>query len=37
MAWRGLADSNRTLQVGGYTCFPRDTVRMERLRAAPKT
>ena len=37
--WRGevLADSARTLEVGGYTYFPRDTVRMELLHTAPKT
>src|SRR5260370_41266873 len=37
--WRGqvIAESNRTLEVGGYRYFPRETVRMDLLRAAPKT
>lgn len=37
--WNGtvLADSDRTLEVDGYVYFPRETVRMERLRLAPKT
>jgi uncharacterized protein (DUF427 family) len=37
--WRGkvIAESDRTLQVDGYQYFPRETVRMERLRLAPKT
>jgi uncharacterized protein (DUF427 family) len=37
--WHGqvLADSERTLEVDGYVYFPRDAVRMELLRAAPKT
>lgn len=37
--WRGqvIADSDRTLDVGGYRYFPRDAVRMELLRLAPKT
>jgi uncharacterized protein (DUF427 family) len=36
--WRGqvLAESDRTLEVHGYRYFPRDAVRMELLRAAPK-
>ncbi|HKX18000.1 MAG TPA: DUF427 domain-containing protein [bacterium] len=37
--WRGhvIAQSEQTLDVGGYTYFPRDAVRMEQLRVAPKT
>ncbi|HJU32562.1 MAG TPA: DUF427 domain-containing protein [Hyphomicrobiaceae bacterium] len=37
--WRGrvIADSDRTLDVGGYTYFPRETVRMDLLELAPKT
>jgi uncharacterized protein (DUF427 family) len=37
--WRGqvIADSGRTLEVGGYRYFPRETVRMDLLRATPKT
>lgn len=37
--WRGevLADSDRTLLVGGYTYFPRETVRMELLHATLRT
>src|SRR5262249_46477859 len=37
--WRGevIADSDRTLDVGGYTYFPRESVRMDLLHAAPKT
>lgn len=37
--WRGLviAESDRTLEVDGYPYFPRETVRMDLLRAAPKT
>ena len=36
--WRGrvLADSDRTVEVGGYRYFPRESVRMELLAAAPK-
>jgi uncharacterized protein (DUF427 family) len=37
--WRGqvIAESDRTLEVGGYRYFPRESVRMELLAAAPKT
>jgi len=37
--WRGktIAESDGTLEVGGYRYFPRDTVRMDLLQAAPKT
>jgi uncharacterized protein (DUF427 family) len=37
--WRGkvIAESERTLEVGGYHYFPRDAVRLELLRAVPKT
>ena len=37
--WRGrvIAESDRTLEVGGYRCFPREAVRMDLLRVAPKT
>ena len=37
--WHGtlLADSDATLDVGGYRYFPRETVRMDLLEAAPKT
>jgi uncharacterized protein (DUF427 family) len=37
--WQGkiLAESDRTLEVGGYVYFPRDTVRMDLLESTPKT
>ena len=37
--WRGqvIAQSDRTLEVGGYRYFPREKVRMDLLLAAPKT
>jgi uncharacterized protein (DUF427 family) len=37
--WRGqvIAESERILEVGGYRYFPRETVRMDLLRLAPKT
>lgn len=37
--WRGrvIAQSDRTLEVDGYTYFPREDVRMDLLRAAAKT
>ena len=37
--WRGrvIAESDRTLKVGGYQYFPRETVRMDLLRIASKT
>jgi uncharacterized protein (DUF427 family) len=37
--WHGktIAESDGTLEVGGYRYFPRDTVRMELLQVAPKT
>jgi uncharacterized protein (DUF427 family) len=37
--WRGrvLAESDRTVEVGGYRYFPRQAVRMNLLEAAPKT
>ena len=37
--WHGqvIADSEETREVGGYRYFPRDSVRMDLLSAAPKT
>jgi uncharacterized protein (DUF427 family) len=37
--WQGqvLAQSDRTVEVGGYVYFPRDTVRMDLLRPVAKT
>ncbi len=37
--WRGrvIAESDRTLEVDGYQYFPREAVRMDLLRPAPKT
>jgi uncharacterized protein (DUF427 family) len=37
--WHGqvIAESDRTLEVGGYRYFPRETVRMDLLKLAPKS
>lgn len=37
--WHGkvIAESDKTLDVGGYVYFPRDTVKMDLLEIAPKT
>ncbi len=37
--WRGrvVADSEQTLEVDGYRYFPRAAVRMDMLRATPRT
>jgi uncharacterized protein (DUF427 family) len=37
--WHGqvIAESDRTREVGGYQYFPRETVRLDWLRPAPKT
>jgi uncharacterized protein (DUF427 family) len=37
--WRGrvIAESDRTLDVGGYTYFQREAVRMDLLHAVPKS
>ena len=37
--WRGqvIAESDRTLEVDGYRYFPRESVRMQMLRASPVT
>jgi uncharacterized protein (DUF427 family) len=37
--WHGqvIAESDRTLEVGGYRYFPRETVRMALLKPAPKS
>ena len=37
--WRGrvIAQSDRTVEVDGYHYFPRESVRMDLLEAAPKT
>jgi uncharacterized protein (DUF427 family) len=37
--WRGhvIAESDRTIEEGGYHYFPRDSVRMDLLRLAPKS
>jgi uncharacterized protein (DUF427 family) len=37
--WQGkvIADSDKTLEVGGYMYFPRESVPMDLLKSAPKT
>ena len=37
--WHGktIAESDRTLDVGGYVYFPRDALRMELLKSTAKT
>jgi uncharacterized protein (DUF427 family) len=37
--WRGqvVAQSDTTREVGGYTYFPREAVRMDLLHSAPQT
>ena len=37
--WHGkvIASSDHTLEVDGYVYFPRDSVKMDLLRSAPKT
>jgi len=32
-----IADSDRTIEVGGYRYFPRESVKMQLLTQAPKT
>ncbi len=32
-----LAASDRTIEIDGYVYFPRDAVKMDQLRSAPKT